>query len=459
MPVSSKRAVIIAGTGSGCGKTTVTLALLALLGQQGLRVQPFKVGPDYLDTGWHSAITPLPSRNLDNFMLPDDAVRHVFRHAMNSADIGVIEGVMGMFDGLGKDPMCCSTAGMAQLLGCPVILLVDGKSVSTSLAATVKGFNEFVPGVRISGVLINRVNSDSHFQLLKEAVEHYCRVPVLGYIPQTADIALPSRHLGLVGAGEVPFDIAPWQALAARLTQTINVNALLACCHLDIPPSAPTVLPDPALGNGLTLALARDEAFSFYYQDNLDLLENAGVRIVPFSPLHDTRLPPCQMVWLGGGYPELYAGQLAGNLSMLASLRACCARGTPVYAECGGLMYLGRTLTDQQQQTHTLAGIIDGHSRMGKRLTRFGYCEARARTDTLLAPAGDVVRGHEFHYSDFETALSPVLTCTKQRDGQVVRQWEGGWQVGNTFASYLHVHFGQAPQRLNRWLQTARSVL
>ena len=452
-----QHAFVLAGTGSGCGKTTVTLGLLKLLQQRGLRVQPYKVGPDYLDTGWHTALCGVPSRNLDSFMLPPAILNALFCEHMQQADIAVIEGVMGLYDGYGTDPNYCSSAAMAKQLGCPVILLVDGKAVSTSIAATVMGFQHFDPSLNIAGVIVNRVNSDSHFQLLKSAIERYCNLPVLGYVPRAEGVSLPERHLGLVTARESTLDSQPWLDFAAGLESTLDIDRLLALSELAELPAGewPAV---PLHGNGLTLALADDEAFNFYYPDNLALLERAGVTIVRFSPLHDSVLPDCQMLWLGGGYPELHARALAANTPMLEQLRAAHQRGVAIYAECGGLMYLGSTLEDAQGDIHAMADILPGASKMGKRLTRFGYCEALAERQTLLAAPGEVLRGHEFHYSDFSAQLPATMACRKTRDGAVLQQWQGGWQIGNTFASYLHLHFAQRPAMLNHWFAAARSA-
>lgn len=454
---AKQHAFVLAGTGSGCGKTTVTLGLLKLLMQRGLRVQPYKVGPDYLDTGWHTALCGVPSRNLDGFMLPPSILNALFGEHMQQADIAVIEGVMGLYDGYGTDPNYCSSAAMAKQLGCPVILLVDGKAVSTSIAATVMGFQHFDPSLNIAGVIVNRVNSDSHFQLLKSAIERYCSLPVLGYVPRADGVALPERHLGLVTARESTVDTQPWQDFAAGLERTLDIDALLALTELSALPVGEWPA-TPLHGEGLTLALADDEAFNFYYPDNLALLERAGVTIVRFSPLHDRKLPDCQMLWLGGGYPELHARRLAANLPMLEQIRAAHRRGVAIYAECGGLMYLGSTLEDAQGEIHAMADILPGASKMGKRLTRFGYCEAQAESPTLLAAPGDVLRGHEFHYSDFIPQIPAAMSCRKVRDGETLQQWQGGWQRGNTFASYLHLHFAQRPAMLNHWFAAARSV-
>lgn len=453
-------AFILAGTGSGCGKTTVTLGLLSLLKRRGMRVQPCKVGPDYLDTGWHTAVCGSASRNLDSFMLPEPVLNALFCEHMQQADVAVIEGVMGLYDGYGTDPNYCSTAAMAKQLGCPVILLVDGKAVSTSIAATVMGFQHFDPDLNIAGVIVNRVNSETHYQLLKTAIERYCSLPVLGYVPGVEGVALPERHLGLITARESVVNQQQWQDFADTLERTLDIDALLSLSQLTALPAGEwPALPDPQAGKGLTVAIADDEAFNFYYPDNIKLLERTGVTMTRFSPLHDSTLPECQMIWLGGGYPELHAAALAANTPMLAQMRAAHQRGVAIYAECGGLMYLGSTLEDASGEIHRMVDVIPGHSKMGKRLTRFGYCEAQAREQTLLAAAGEVLRGHEFHYSDFLPENPAVMACRKVRDGKTLQEWSGGWQVGNTFASYLHVHFAQRPAMLNHWLAAGREAL
>lgn len=460
MQPTGNKAFLIAGTGSGCGKTTLTLGLLRALQQRGLRVQPFKVGPDYLDTGWHSAVCGVTSRNLDAFMLPTATLNGLYNQHRRHADVAVIEGVMGLYDGYGSDPNYCSSAAMAKQLDCPVILLVDGKAVSTSVAATVLGFSQFDPALKLAGVIVNRVNSETHYQLIRQAIERYCGVPVLGRLPVLDEVALPSRHLGLVSAQESRVDDLRWQRLAQQVEAFIDIDRLLALSACASPPvGEPPQLPDPALAQGLTLALAEDEAFNFYYPDNLDLLEQAGVRIQRFSPLHDQRLPDCQMIYLGGGYPEVHAARLAANVDMHSALQRAHRQKIPLYAECGGLMYLGNGLTDSAGVRHRMSGVLPGESHMGTRLTRFGYCQWQARTDTLLAARGEMLLGHEFHYSDFTTALTPAFDCAKWRDGVAVQRWQGGYQLEQTQASYLHVHFAQRPGLLDGWLAAARRVL
>ncbi len=464
--MQQKHAFVIAGTGSGCGKTTVALGIMRALMNRSLRVQPFKIGPDYLDGGWHHAVTGVASRNLDAFMLPELILNGLFNQVMAEQDIAVIEGVMGLYDGYGTDPNYCSSAAMAKQLGCPVVLLVDGKAVSTSIAATVMGFQQFDPAVNIVGVLINRVNRDSHFQLLKQAIEGYCCIPVLGRLPVMPEVTLPSRHLGLISAQEqVSQREECWIRLAQQIEASVDLDKLLTLTQLSsLPKGNIDSLVDPVMGQGLTLALAEDEAFYFYYPDNLLLLEKAGVTIKRFSPLHDHRLPECQMIYLGGGYPEIYAQALSCNHAMHTALRQAQQKGIPIYAECGGLMYLGDTLIDADGVRHGMVGLIAGESQMGDHLKRFGYCEAMALCDTPLVAKGETLRGHEFHYSDFITAQSPVFQCIKWSDPKetlktVQKSWLGGYQNGNTLASYLHIHFAQRPHLLRRWLMMARRLL
>ena len=455
------KAFLVGGTNSGSGKTTVTLGLLRAYARRGIRVQPYKVGPDYIDTGWHSAVTGVASRNLDAFMLSHDAIQRIFHHHAGKADLSIIEGVMGLFDGFGVDPLYCSSAGIAKQLDCPIILIIDGKAVSTSAAATVLGFKLFQPEVQIAGVILNRVNTDTHYAMLKQAIEQYCQIPVLGRVPVMKEINLPSRHLGLVTAHEQANLDIQWDQLADVIETHIDLDRLAAIAELsDLPEPPPALIPDLLVGSGagLTLALAEDEAFNFYYQDNLDLISATGVEIIRFSPLGDAVIPDCDMIYLGGGYPEIHAEILSQNTTMRASILQAHDRGVPIYAECGGLMYLGGSLTTASGDSYSMVGIFPGESKMTGSLKRFGYCQAKAEQPTLLAKTGDVIRGHEFHYSDFHADLPTVFRFSKERDGVEMSHWFGGYQSGNTLASYLHVHFLQNPAMLLHWFERARSV-
>lgn len=444
--------ILIGATHSGAGKTTVTLGVMHALVQRGLTVQPYKVGPDYIDTGWHKIATGRASCNLDAFMVSDVNLKYLFDLYARHADINIIEGVMGLYDGYGTDPSYCSSAGLAKDLTCPIVLVVDGKAVSTSIAATVLGFQTFQKNIPIVGVIINRVNTDSHYQLLKQAIESYCGLPVLGRLPNQPELKLPERHLGLMPTEEMANMQNYWLQLADNIEKYIELDRLIALSESPRLITTPPILPCAQQYKGLTLALAEDEAFHFYYQANLDLLSLLGIQLITFSPLHDKELPKADLVYIGGGFPEIFAEQLAVNQTMRHSILKAHQQGTPIYAECGGLMYLGERLKTLEGQYYDMVGILAGQSVMSKGLKRFGYCEARALTNTLLAAEGEILRGHEFHHSEFETTLPCAFDLYKSRDSKLIKTWQGGYQVGNTLASYLHVHFYQNPNMLCHWL-------
>lgn len=442
-------------THSGAGKTTITLGVMRALTQRGLQVQPYKVGPDYIDTGWHKIATDRASCNLDAFMLPEATLNYLFQSYAETADINIIEGVMGLYDGYGIDPNYCSSAGLAKQLDCPIILVVDGKAVATSIAATVQGFQNFQKDTPIVGVLLNRVNTESHYQLLTAAIEKYCRIPVLGRLPNLPELALPERHLGLMPNEEMTDMQAYWQRLTEVVEQYIDLDKIIALSESSTITPAVIDLPDTTQYQGLKMAIAQDEAFHFYYQANLNLLKQLGIKLIPFSPLHDSQLPAVDLIYIGGGFPEMFAEQLAHNQSMRESLLDAHQQAKPIYAECGGLMYLGEQLKTSEGASHDMVGILTGYSEMSKGLKRFGYCEATAITDTLLANKGAILRGHEFHHSVFHTSLPCAFELYKTRDGEIIKTWQGGYQVANTLASYLHVHFYQNPHMLCHWLDRA----
>ncbi|EHP2891416.1 TPA: cobyrinate a,c-diamide synthase [Listeria monocytogenes] len=435
--------ILIAAASSGTGKTTVTLGIMHALKKRGLRVQPFKVGPDYIDTNYHQAITGVASINLDSFLIDDDAMlAALFEKHGQSADISVIEGVMGLFDGLGIDRDNSSTSFIAKCTKTPVILVVDGKAISTSAAAIVDGFNRFDPELTIAGVIINRVASENHFSLIKGAIERYTDVPVLGYLPKNVAVALPERHLGLVPQEEMTELEVKWELLGDLIAEHVDLDRLLAIsktgAKLTVHPPEIQV-PD---FSGMRVAYALDAAFHFYYQDNLDLIRSTGATLIPFSPLEEREVPDADFIYIGGGFPEVFAEQLAKNKSMRESILAAHEQGKPIYAECGGLMYLGSSL-EMEAESYEMVGVFDGVSKMTTRLRKFGYCIAEPLEDTLLGKKGTAIRGHEFHHSVFETNEPTRMKLTKKRDGEIVKEWRGGYQKGNTFASYLHIHFYQ----------------
>lgn len=459
--------LVIAGAGSGAGKTTVAVGLMAALARRGLGVAAFKAGPDYIDPGWHRLATGHPSRNLDPWLLPEATVRGLFLRAATGADVALIEGVMGLFDGRGAADDSGGTAHLARLLQAPVLLVVDAGGMGRSAAAVVRGFRDFDPRVRVAGVVLNRVGSEGHARLVREAVEGASGLPVVGCLGRDEGIALPERHLGLVPPGEAGGDGGAAGAvdrLARRVARDVDLDAVLALAasapDLEAPAAGPAwegVPPPERAGGGgsrVRLGLALDEAFHFYYRDALDLLEDSGAELVPWSPLREPRLPQgLDGLFLGGGFPEVFAERLAANRGLLREIRGAAADGMPVYAECGGLLLLCRSLVDADGREHALAGVIPARAVMNGRLAGFGYKEAEALGDTLLLAAGERVRGHEFHYASLEwdapdPASRPHAYRLRRHPDDAGRP--EGWADGNVLASFLHLHFCARPDLARR---------
>ncbi|MFA7248035.1 MAG: cobyrinate a,c-diamide synthase [Dehalococcoidia bacterium] len=445
----SARGLIVAGTASGVGKTTVTSAIAAALSARGITVQPFKAGPDYIDPGHLGRAAGREARNLDTWMLPRGVVAELFGRAARGADVALVEGVMGLFDGHGGTDDAGSAADLARLLALPVLLVVDASAVARSIAATVLGFQSFDPTVRLAGVILNRVGGDAHAAMCRAAIEQATGLPVVGWLPRSPEIASPERHLGLVPDAEADGASAAEQRarLAAIAESHLDLDLLL---RLGAPviEARPTGLFPAAQGaRRVPVAIARDRAFHFYYPDALELLEASGADLLPFSPLEDAALPAgARAVLLGGGFPEVFARELAANEGMHSALRTAATRGVPVYGECGGLMYLGQSLTDAEGVRHAMAGLLPCASTMqGARLT-LGYREAESRGTPLL-PAGERVRGHEFHFSTLleepraETAAYRfVQQGGRQQGGRV-----DGVRAGSVTGTYLHTHLAARP--------------
>lgn len=450
--------ILIAGVTSGSGKTTTVLGILKALKDR-YRIQSYKVGPDYVDTKFHTRITGRPARNLDNFLVPDaDTLRYLFTEGTTDIDLGIVEGVMGLYDGLGTDKDAYSTASIAKQLDIPVILVINARATSTSAAAILKGFLDLDPAVPIKGVIVNNVMSVNHYRLVKGAIDRYLGLPVLGYLPHDAQVALPSRQLGLVPDDELPTVDKKIARIGQQVAEHVDLDKLV---QLAQPVEQRATDPFQSLKVKLRLGIAQDQAFNFYYADNLRLLKEVGVKLVPFSPLHDHQLPAVDALYFGGGYPEEFASALAANEGLKDEIRCFSAAQRPIYAECGGLMYLGKTLQMDGKQ-YSMVGIFDGESRMTPRLRRFGYCMATPLRDTILATRGQRIVGHEFHHSTFSLSTQeqgPVLKMMKVRDHKVVKTWQGGCQVRRTFASYLHVHFYQDRQLFENFLQNLGAEL
>jgi len=434
------RAFVVAGTHSGVGKTTVTVGLVGALRARGLGVAPFKAGPDYIDPTYHTAAAGQPSRNLDTWLMPRDAIRRSFDRGAGRADIVVVEGVMGLFDGKDNELDDGSTASLAKLLGLPVVLVVDARAMSGSAAALVHGYASFDADVNLCGVILNNLGSDHHYELARDAVERHTGVPVFGGILRSDGLVLPERHLGLIPEPERAAASVIGEA-ARIVAQRVDIDALLARTQI-ARRAEPSRQPRP-VSDRVPIAVARDEAFSFYYEDGLDALAEAGAELLSFSPLHDRCLPAgARGLYIGGGFPEVFAAGLAENHPMREEIRQFGLTGAPVFAECGGHMYLGESLTDQQGVTHPMVGLTPVCSTLaGTRLT-LGYRTATSLRDGPLGPAGTVIRGHEFHLST-STPPADDDACWRVEGSPVTA---GGFARGGTWSSYLHLHFGAQPE-------------
>jgi len=450
--------LVIAGAYSGVGKTTLTAGLIAALCRQGMVVQPFKAGPDYIDPTYHALASGRPCRNLDTWMLPPGAVRATFVRACRGVDCAIIEGVMGLYDGFAYDEDDGSTAHLAKLLAAPVVLVLDAARMARSAGALALGYQRFDPDVPLVGFVVNRVGGSSHGQGVARAIERATGLPCFGWLPRLDDLRIPERHLGLVPTAEPGRWEAFINAAADHVAEHLDVNAMLAAAR-----RAPAICyaresvawPHPVAPKA-RIAVARDEAFNFYYEDNLDLLRFAGAEIVFFSPLRDEALPvKVDGLYIGGGFPEMYAAALAQNITLRETLRRLIADGMPTYAECGGLMYLTESVTDLNGVVHPMVGALPGRSVMTRRLI-IGYRIVTTCTDTVLAPAGLVLRGHEFHYSDWvdRPADRSAAYAVTPREGGDARP--EGYARGNLLASYVHLHFGAAPQLATRFVEACR---
>ena len=451
-------AIVIAGVRSGVGKTTIASGIMGALARRGRRVQPFKAGPDYIDPSYHKVACGVPSRNLDTWLLPHPVATELFHRAAGAADIAVVEGVMGVFDGHSSLDEDGSTAELAKLLDAPVILIADAGKVARSVAAEILGYQQFDPDLRIAGVILNGVGSERHLEFCQPQIEATTGLPVVGWLPRRQDLVQPERHLGLIPTVEGTVVNDWYEALNAQVEQTIDLDAIVRIAESAGAPAnaPPQVFPSATQPRRAAIAVAQDRAFSFYYQDSLDLLEAWGAEIVPFSPLDDEALPDgVDGVYLGGGFPELFAEELSENGGMLSSMRDAIDRRIPVYAECGGLMYLGRSLSDLDGRQFPMVGAIPVVSSMEGRRLHLGYREVAAWADGPLLAAGQQVRGHEFHWSVLQ---EPPDSATAAY--QVVNQ-EGrpeGFRAGSVWASYIHVHLGSRPGLAQRFVDTCAAL-
>lgn len=450
-PVMQLPRVLIAGTHSGCGKTSVSLGLLRALARRGMHPQPFKVGPDFIDPLLLAAAAGRPCRNLDSWMLPHPTVVELLARGADGSQAALIEGMMGLYDGRAGDEG--STAEVARLLGVPVILVIDVGGASRSAAATALGFAAFDPQLNIAGVIANRAGGARHVETLRAALAP-SGIPLLGALPWDDRLRIPERHLGL--AADLPASQDAIEALADAVAAHVDVDAVMRIARTAPPvvvrgPLAFPAMPAPASAR---IGLARDKAFSFYYQDGLEMLEAAGARLVPFSPLHDRALPEVDGLYLGGGFPEIHARDLAENAPMRRAVAAAVAGGMPVYAECGGMLYLAEELIDGTRRTE-MVGVLPATARMHGRPTALSYVTLEAETDTLLLRAGESVRGHEFHWSTIDVR-GPVALAYRAVDGEGIADGRDGIAAPGFLAGYTHVHFASKPEMAQRFVDACR---
>jgi cobyrinic acid a,c-diamide synthase len=472
--------LLLAAPMSGSGKTTITAGLIAALAARGLAVAPFKCGPDYIDPSYHAQAAGRPCANLDAWLVPPEQIAGLLARRAAGADIAIIEGVMGLFDGYAGDDDSGSSAHIARLTETPVVIVLDAKAMARTAAALVAGLRDFDPRLRVAGVILNRVGSPRHAQLVTSAIERATGLPVLGHLLRDEAIGLPERHLGLIPTSE-PGRWQAWLAeVAGRVAAGIDLDRLLAIAHSAPPlpeqiarlqiadcrlpehaerPPPTTHHPPPARSARPVIAVARDEAFSFLYEENLDMLRAAGAELALFSPLRDEALPAGSgALYLCGGFPELYAAQLSANHALHEAIRAAAAAGLPIYAECGGLMYLTEAVVDGAGVAHPMLGLLAGRSAMTARLT-LGYRTIEAQHDSWLWRAGEQARGHEFHYSAWEgrdEAAAPLYHCLPDALRPNLRP--EGAQQGSLLASYVHIHFLAFPALAERFVAAARRM-
>lgn len=459
--------IVVAAVSSGCGKTTVVTGLLSALRLQGIDVQSYKIGPDYIDPGYHRLASGRAAHNIDTWLMSEETMVNTFIDTAQECKLAVIEGVMGLYDGGRKG--ISSTAEIAKLLQAPVVLVIDCKSMGASAAAVALGFREYSRDVDFAGVILNRLGSDNHENMIREAMAAL-HIPVLGAVHRNDNLVMPERHLGLLPVEENR-EKQIVDAMGEAMSRQLDLTALLQLAHNAVPlnrvadekeaylqkivQGRKRTFPDDF--GKIKIAVARDEAFSFYYKESLAVLEALGAQLIEFSPLHDQAVPEADGLIFGGGFPEIFAQELSDNKTMLDSVRQTAEAGMPILGECGGYMYLSQSLRDFEGREFSMAGVLPGKIEMKKRLQMVGYVEAELQHDCCLGLAGEKLRGHEFHFSA-EAADVPenvfgqkAFNFTRMRNGAV---YAGGHitEKGNTIGSYLHMHFAGCAKAANAFV-------
>ncbi len=436
--------VVIGATGSGVGKTTVTVALMGALRARGLRVAAFKGGPDYLDPTYHARAIGGPSHNLDGWMMGREGVVATFERAASNADIAVVEGMMGLFDGTTPTEDEGSTAEIAKWLDTPVLVVCDASGFARTVSAIAAGFARFDPATRVAGLICNRVGSRGHLDLLRAAKPE---VPVLGGFPRSEELGFPERHLGLLSADRASIPDEKFEGWARAGEEWLDLDEIVSLAA-SAPPLERRGDHETRAPLKCRIGMAYDDAFHFYYEDNLRRLESLGAELVYFAPTRDEKLPAVHGLYFGGGYPEVMARELAGNRAMLDAVRQFARSGGPIYAECGGLMYLAEGIRTLDGETHAMVGLVPGVAAMCERMQALGYVEVETRADSILGEAGLTFRGHQFRYSTLEIRsdareIDRIYSVATRRGGAPFSE---GYRTGNVLASYVHAHWASNPK-------------
>jgi cobyrinic acid a,c-diamide synthase len=436
---------ILSGTSSGSGKTTLALGLMAAFIDKGFTVQPFKCGPDFIDPGLHQLVTGKISRNLDLWMAGEEFTKESFISNSASADIAIIEGVMGMFDG-----GLSSSGRLSSYLQIPNILVLDVRSMAESAAAIVSGFESFDKKADVKGVILNKIASPRHLELVSKAIREHCQAEILGYLPRTVEFSIPGRHLGLLTGDEAPIGEEAVALLARAVSEHIHLERIFELCKT--PRIKTSRLAASPAEKSCRIGVARDRAFCFYYEDNFDILKRAGAELVFFSPLDDPALPPgLDGIYLGGGYPELYAEKLSSNQGMIADLRRFISADGAVYAECGGFMYLTEGITDQHKRFYSMVGAYPVRAAMQEKRASLGYREITTSEACCFGPAGTVLRGHEFHYSAIEEMPAEIKRIYALNNSSFE-----GYRYRRVLGGYMHLHFGYCIEAASAFINYCR---
>ncbi len=453
--------VMIAGTNSGVGKTTVTLGIMSALVKRGMMVQGFKSGPDYIDPSHHNLVTGNASRNLDTWIMGNEVCRELFERSAIKADISVIEGVMGLYDGSIDSTGLGSSAHLAKVLKTPVILVINAKGMAQSAGAMVLGYKEYDKGVSLAGVILNNVASQSHYDYVKKSVEETCSIPVLGYLQKDKENTIQERHLGLIPSAENKSPSILYERLGQMVLKTVDIDKLLGVANSadDFPKHKKTIFQENNRTFDVKIAVAKDEAFCFYYQDDIELLESLGAKIRFFSPLNDERIPDdVDGLFIGGGFPELYADGLMKNTIMRNAILDAAGQGTVIYGECGGMMYLLEKIIDTEGRPFKMCGVLEGTSKMENKRQGLGYVSVNALCDNPLCKKGDIFRAHEFHWSRLLDVPEETVFIFEKRKSNGSQCGFDGIYKDNIIASYTHVHFSSNPKLAHNLLTSISKV-